>query len=319
MQNPNDPAETSIPAETVMAINGPNQNRTFTERRKAAKRSEPWYQNLSRKKPRLGEPLATTTTDEAARITAATDVSVGLAPPAADNSDTNAEPVTDVQPNAGATRATGLWTPEEDKKLTNAVTITCKKKHARNGRQIGLQLPRSFRAEQKNNAGYNASLDPSIDRADVRKGTWTEDEDNKLKNAVQMHGCKDWVAISALVPGRTKRQCCNRWENALNPSIALTAGRKGKWTVDEDKKLKDAVTMHGGKKWDAIATLVPGRAKKQCRDRWHDHLNPSIALTAGRTGCLDSTGAGAVSYLFWATIPTTYCRLATLYKIIVPG
>jgi hypothetical protein len=43
MQNPTDQAEASIIAETVMSINDPNLNRTFTVRRKAAKRSESWY------------------------------------------------------------------------------------------------------------------------------------------------------------------------------------------------------------------------------------------------------------------------------------
>jgi hypothetical protein len=51
MQNSIHQAETSIPAETemasnapdLMAINGPNLNRTFTVRRKVAKRSVSWY------------------------------------------------------------------------------------------------------------------------------------------------------------------------------------------------------------------------------------------------------------------------------------
>jgi hypothetical protein len=32
-------------------------------------------------------------------------------------------------------------------------------------------------------------------------GTWSEDKDIKLKDAVQRHGGKDWGAIAALVPG----------------------------------------------------------------------------------------------------------------------
>jgi hypothetical protein len=32
-----------------------------------------------------------------------------------------------------------------------------------------------------------------------RSGTWTAGEDSKLKDAVQTHGDKDWVAIAALV------------------------------------------------------------------------------------------------------------------------
>jgi myb proto-oncogene protein len=77
------------------------------------------------------------------------------------------------------------------------------------------------------------ALDPSVDRPSGRSGPWTEDADVKLKDAVQMYGGKDWVAIAALVPGRMKRQCCNRWEKALNPSIDRTAGCTGTGNDDD--------------------------------------------------------------------------------------
>jgi hypothetical protein len=104
-----------IPAETTaIAANGPSLelNRTFTVRRKVAKRSESWYheppkQNIAvplppspetelfpvRKKQRLEKPLPTTI-DENARRTASPDVSAGLPPAAAENNDdTNTDPV----------------------------------------------------------------------------------------------------------------------------------------------------------------------------------------------------------------------------------
>jgi hypothetical protein len=111
-------------------------------------------------------------------------------------------------------------------------------------------------------------LDPSIGQASGRKGKWTQDEDNKLKDAVQMHGCNYWVAITALVPGQTKKQCLKRWHDFLKHSIDRASGRTGKWAEDEDGKLnKDAVQMHGGKDWVAISALVPSRTKMPCRDR----------------------------------------------------
>jgi hypothetical protein len=60
---------------------------------------------------------------------------------------------------------------------------------------------------------------PSIDRANARTGKWAEDEASKLKDAVKMHGDKDWAAVAVLVPGRTKGQCWNRWHGTLDPSI----------------------------------------------------------------------------------------------------
>jgi myb proto-oncogene protein len=127
-------------------------------------------------------------------------------------------------------------------------------------------------------------LKPSIGRANAREGEWSEDEDSKLMDAVQTQGGNYWGAIAALVPGRTKRQCKNRWSDVLDPFIDRANGRKGRWTSDEDSKLKDAVQTHGGKEWAAISALVPGRTKRQCNSRWCDVSHPSIALTAGRTG-----------------------------------
>jgi hypothetical protein len=127
-------------------------------------------------------------------------------------------------------------------------------------------------------------LDPNIALTTGSKGTWTEDEDLKLKGARQMHGGKNWNKIAAMVPGRTQKQCSNRWYNVMDRSIALTAGSMGTWTEDEDLELKVAVQKHGGMNLNKIAAIVPGRTKSQCKDRWHNALDPKIALTAESTG-----------------------------------
>jgi hypothetical protein len=36
------------------------------------------------------------------------------------------------------------------------------------------------------------------------------------------------------------------------------------------------VTKYGAEKWTTIAHYLPGREGKQCRERWHNHLNPQI-------------------------------------------
>jgi myb proto-oncogene protein len=40
--------------------------------------------------------------------------------------------------------------------------------------------------------------------------------------------------------------------------------------------VRDLVAKYGAKKWSAIASHLPGRIGKQCRERWHNHLNPGI-------------------------------------------
>jgi hypothetical protein len=123
-------------------------------------------------------------------------------------------------------------------------------------------------------------------------GSWMPEEDAKLNSAVTNTSKKkwgteyktDWAAVAALVPSRTTQQCRDRWRQVLAPSIDRSNRRRGKWTSDEDSKLKDAVQTHCGKNWDAITALVTGRSKVQCSSRWHDFLDPTIDRATGRTG-----------------------------------
>jgi hypothetical protein len=176
------------------------------------------------------------------------------------------------------------WTTEEDAKLTSAVTNTRKKKwdteYKTDWPAIATLVP--GRTKVQCWSRWRDVLDPNIDRATERTGSWAGDEDIKLKDAVQTHGGKNWGAITALVPGRDEKQCWKRWNNHLDPSIERECGRAGRWTADEDSILKEAAKTHGGKNWGAIAALVPGRSEKQCWSRWRDALDPSIERRTGK-------------------------------------
>lgn len=51
---------------------------------------------------------------------------------------------------------------------------------------------------------------------------------------------------------------------------------KIKWTSEEDALLSSVVEKYGAQKWDKIATFVPGRNGKQCRERWLSTLAPNL-------------------------------------------
>ncbi|KAF7119526.1 hypothetical protein RHSIM_Rhsim13G0071300 [Rhododendron simsii] len=51
---------------------------------------------------------------------------------------------------------------------------------------------------------------------------------------------------------------------------------KGQWTDEEDRKLLKLVKQFGVRKWAQVAEKMEGRAGKQCRERWHNHLRPDI-------------------------------------------
>eukprot|EP01006_Ploeotia_vitrea_P041345 TRINITY_DN66504_c4_g10_i2.p1 TRINITY_DN66504_c4_g10~~TRINITY_DN66504_c4_g10_i2.p1 ORF type:complete len:750 (+),score=102.98 TRINITY_DN66504_c4_g10_i2:63-2312(+) len=103
------------------------------------------------------------------------------------------------------------------------------------------------------------------------KGKWTPEEDEKLRAAVMLHHGKNWKKIAEYFTDRTDVQCLHRWQKVLNPELV-----KGPWTPEEDEKVVQLVNLYGPKRWSLIASHLPGRIGKQCRERWHNHLNPAI-------------------------------------------
>ncbi|XP_020574977.1 transcription factor MYB3R-4-like isoform X2 [Phalaenopsis equestris] len=103
------------------------------------------------------------------------------------------------------------------------------------------------------------------------KGQWTPEEDEILCNAVHHFHGKNWKKIAECFPDRTDVQCLHRWQKVLNPSLV-----KGPWSKEEDEIIVEMVKKHGPKKWSTISQALPGRIGKQCRERWHNHLNPTI-------------------------------------------
>jgi len=109
----------------------------------------------------------------------------------------------------------------------------------------------------------------------LNRGRWTKEEDQKLKTLVDLYGDKDWHQVAGDFRDRSDVQCQQRWDKVVNPKLI-----KGPWTKEEDEKVIDLVRKYGPKKWTLIARQLDGRIGKQCRERWHNHLNPEIVKTA---------------------------------------
>jgi len=95
----------------------------------------------------------------------------------------------------------------------------------------------------------------------------------------------DWGKVSSLIGNDRKSTECLRRYNKISGHRAYGGGKKvvgvlkRPWTEEEDKKVIALVNTHGthgATKWSQIAAEVPGRIGKQCRERWHNHLNPDI-------------------------------------------
>jgi len=59
-------------------------------------------------------------------------------------------------------------------------------------------------------------------------------------------------------------------------SAANRPRSKKSWTSAEDKELLRLVAMHGGMNWQMISEGLKDRSAKQCRERYHNHLQPNV-------------------------------------------
>ncbi|XP_024124562.1 transcriptional activator Myb isoform X2 [Oryzias melastigma] len=113
-------------------------------------------------------------------------------------------------------------------------------------------------------------------RVSLQKPGWTKEEDEILRLLVQEFGSNSWSAVALHFEGqRSQMQCQRRWQQIKNPELV-----KGPWTIQEDQQVTDLVHKYGTKRWSLIAKHLHTRNGKQCRERWHNHLNPTVKKTS---------------------------------------
>ncbi|MED6238103.1 hypothetical protein ATANTOWER_008972 [Ataeniobius toweri] len=129
------------------------------------------------------------------------------------------------------------------------------------------------RGEDGDEAMHQDTDSDVAEQKDGGKGKvkWTQGEDDKLKALVQKLGSNDWKHIASYIPNHTEQQCQHRWFKVLDPELV-----KGPWTKEEDEKVIELVNLYGNKQWAMVAKHLKGRLGKQCRERWHNHLNPNV-------------------------------------------
>ena len=84
----------------------------------------------------------------------------------------------------------------------------------------------------------------------------------------------------------------------LPPVQSPTESRKGAWSLNEDRRLLEAIeTVRGGKqpfRWRDVACMVKTRDARQCSYHWMNHLNPnSESRTPKRKKEECNTGSGS--------------------------
>jgi len=88
---------------------------------------------------------------------------------------------------------------------------------------------------------------------------------------VERFGENSWNRISKLML-KSEIKCHKRYLELSNRSHMVSAA----WSKEEDDLLARIVKKGGPRNWTRVAMNLPGRIGKQCRERWHHHLNPEV-------------------------------------------
>jgi hypothetical protein len=117
------------------------------------------------------------------------------------------------------------------------------------------------------------------------KGHWTEREDLLLETLVASEP-RNWGQVSQHIPGRTAKQCRERWCNHLDPRI-----KKCSWSADEDATLME-MYKRIGQKWAQISKVLPGRTENAVKIRWKTLSRTSHGGGGGGGGGGGKRGSG---------------------------
>ena len=81
-----------------------------------------------------------------------------------------------------------------------------------------------------------------------------------------------------MIPGSILGDSCVENLNERNSvsDNSRSKAPKRPWLREEDQLIREYVMDYGARNWTRIASRIPGRHGKQCRERWFNHLDPNI-------------------------------------------
>ncbi|XP_071697103.1 transcription factor MYB41-like [Rutidosis leptorrhynchoides] len=112
---------------------------------------------------------------------------------------------------------------------------------------------------------------PCCDKDGLKKGPWTQEEDIKLLEYIQLHGPGNWRTLPKNAGlQRCGKSCRLRWTNYLRPDI-----KRGRFSFEEEESI---IQLHSvmGNKWSAIAARLPGRTDNEIKNYWNTHIRKRL-------------------------------------------
>lgn len=95
---------------------------------------------------------------------------------------------------------------------------------------------------------------------------WTQEEDRLLEQGLAEYGASRWRFVSRIVGTKTGKECAMRFY-FLNKNI-----KKGKWAIDEEARLVEALGIYSEGDWRSVSNHVMTRNPIQCRRKYFDEL-----------------------------------------------
>ncbi|KAL3825867.1 hypothetical protein ACJIZ3_021896 [Penstemon smallii] len=126
---------------------------------------------------------------------------------------------------------------------------------------------------------------PCCDKASVKKGPWSPEEDAKLKEYIEKNGtCGNWIALP-LKAGlrRCGKSCRLRWLNYLRPNI-----KHGEFSDDEDRLICTLFSTIGSR-WSIIAAQLPGRTDNDIKNYWNTKLKKKMPIGIAQSPLISSS------------------------------
>ncbi|KAI3736225.1 hypothetical protein L6452_15763 [Arctium lappa] len=112
---------------------------------------------------------------------------------------------------------------------------------------------------------------PCCDKNGLKKGPWTQEEDLKLLEYIQVHGPGNWRTLPKNAGlQRCGKSCRLRWTNYLRPDI-----KRGRFSFEEEETI---IQLHSvmGNKWSSIAARLPGRTDNEIKNYWNTHIRKRL-------------------------------------------